>query len=56
MNEQTFQTKNQLLALKAHAVLVKVASFLYTPVRMFLESFDGTTPFREKARALKVVK
>ena len=51
-----FQSKNQLRMLQAHAALVKVASYLYTPVRLFLESFDGTTPFRERARTLKVVK
>ena len=51
-----FQSKNQLFALKVHAALCKAASYLYTPVRLFLESFDGTAPFRERARTLKVIK
>ena len=53
---QEFQTESQIRMLKVHAALVKAANYLYTPVRLFLESFDGTTPFRERARTLKVIK
>jgi hypothetical protein len=55
-DEQTFQTKTQLQLLEVHSVLVKVASYLYTPVRMVMESFGGTDAFREKGRVLKVIK
>jgi len=51
-----FQTPNQLRMLQAHAMLVKVASYLYTPVRMLIESFGNTEALREKARTLKVIK
>jgi hypothetical protein len=56
-DEQTFQSKTQLRLLEVHSVLVKVASYLYTPVRLFLESFTGTPALREEnARTLKVIK
>lgn len=51
-----FQTMTQLRMLQAHAVLVKVASYLYTPVRYVIESFGKTEALREKARTLKVIK
>lgn len=51
-----FQSKTQLRMLKVHAVLVKAASYLYTPVRAVIESFGNTEALREKARILKVIK
>ena len=42
----------QVTALKVHAQILRVASFVWTPVRLLQEQIDGTAMFRDyNARA-----
>ncbi len=45
--EVPFQNKIQFLALEFHASYLKLANFIATPVRLLLESIDGTSDLRE---------